>query len=68
MGKGQEYLHRLHEVLGDFEKAIVRREHRKPLLDDRVVLQQEVDDARQRVVDTMIELLREAQEEYLSQQ
>jgi hypothetical protein len=42
----------------------VKREHKK-LLDDPIVLQQDVDAARQRVVDTMVELVRAAQEEYL---
>ncbi len=66
MSKGKEFLHRLHEALGEFEKSIVRREHKK-LLDDRVVLQQNVDDARRKVVETVVELVKEAQVEYLGE-
>jgi hypothetical protein len=64
MSKGKEFVRRLHQVLTDFEQAVVKREHKK-LLDDPIVLQQDVDAARQRVVDTMVELVRAAQEEYL---
>ena len=67
MSKGHEMLHRLHQVLSEFEAAVVRREHKKPLLDDPVVRQQEVDAARQKVVNTVIALAREAREEYLEQ-
>ncbi len=65
MGKGQELLHRLYEVLDEFEQAIVKREHRKPLLEDKVVLRQAVDDARKKVVETVVQLIKEAEEEYL---
>lgn len=64
MSRGTEFLQRLHGVLNEFEQAVVRREHKK-LLDDPVVLRQQVDDARNRVVDTMVDLVREAQAEYL---
>lgn len=64
MSKGKEFVRRLHQVLTDFEQAVVKREHKK-LLDNPIVLQQDVDAARQRVVDTMVELVRAAQEEYL---
>ncbi len=65
MTKGHELLHRLHESLSHFEAAVVRREHKKPFLDSAVVLQQAVDDARQHVVQTVIELVRDAKAEYL---
>ena len=65
MSKGREFLRRLHDVIDEFEQAVVRREHRKPLLDDRVVLQQKVDAARQKLVNELIELVRDASEEYL---
>lgn len=65
MSKGHEMLHRLHEVLSEFEAAVVRREHRKPLLDDPIVLQQDVDAARQKVVRAVIGIARDAREEYL---
>ncbi len=64
MGKGHEFLHRLHEALTTFEDAVTRRE-RKKMLDSKVSLQQDVDNARQRLVDTVITLIKEAQEEYL---
>jgi hypothetical protein len=64
MSKGHEFLHRLHEVIAEFEAAIVRREHKKALLDNPVVLQQDVDAARQKLVKTMIGLAREASQEY----
>lgn len=65
MSKGHEMLHRLHEVLSEFESAVVRREHRKPLLDDPIVLQQDVDFARQKIVKAVIQIARDTREEYL---
>lgn len=65
MGKGHEFLRRLHDVLDGFEKAVVRREHKK-LLDNPIVLQQSVDDARSKVVDTIVQLVKDAQKEYSS--
>ncbi len=64
MSKGQEFLHRLHEALGAFEKAVVQREHKKPFIDSKVTLQQDVDKARQRVVDEVVALMKEAREAY----
>ncbi len=63
MGKGHELLHRVHEALNEFEQSVVRREHRK-MLDSKVSLQQDVDTARQHVVQTIIQVIKEAQEEY----
>lgn len=65
MAKGHEFLHRIHEALEEFEKVVVRREHKRPLLDSAVTLQQDVDRKRQQVVDTLVNLIKEAQEEYL---
>lgn len=63
MGKGHEFLHRLNEVLWELEQAVVRREHKK-LLDSAVSLQQEVDKARQHVIEVVVEVVKEAREEY----
>ncbi|NIM50676.1 MAG: hypothetical protein GTN62_10025 [Gemmatimonadales bacterium] len=56
MGKGREYLQRLHEVLREFEEAVVAREKWKPL-ESKVSRQQEVDSARQKVVDFVVQLV-----------
>lgn len=56
MGKGHDYLHRIGEALGAFEEAIKRREH-PGILGSKVSLQQEVDAARQHVVDTVVEIV-----------
>jgi hypothetical protein len=59
MGTGHEYLRTLHEALARFERAIKNREHRLPLT-GKVTLQQEADDARQHVVDTVVKLVTDA--------
>ncbi len=64
MSKGHELLHSLHDSLAAFEEAVVHREHKKPFIDSKVSLQQEVDGARQRVVDQVLELVKEAREAY----
>ena len=66
MGKGHEFLHLIQEALTEFENAVRRREHKK-LLDSSVSLQQDVDNARQHVVDTVVQVVKEAKEEYLQQ-
>jgi len=48
MGKGQEYVKRVSEALDEFERAVVRREHKKAL-ESKVPLQQEVDRAREQL-------------------
>jgi hypothetical protein len=62
VGKGHEYLQRLHKVLNDFEQAIVEREG-KGLLDSKMPLRQEVDRARKRVVDEIVKMVTEARTE-----
>ena len=64
MSKGHELLHKLHDALAVFEEAVVRREHKKPFIDSKVSLQQGVDSARQRVVDQVMEVVKEAREAY----
>ncbi len=57
MGRGQEMMKQVQEALAGFEEAVVRREH-KGLLESKVSLQQDVDNARQRVVDVVVALVR----------
>lgn len=61
--KGKEFVRRLNETLIEFEQAVVRRE-RKGMLDSAVTLQQEVDKARQRVIETAVQIAKEAREVY----
>ena len=56
MGEGHEYLHQIHDALAEFEEAIVRRQKRK-LIEAQVPLQQQVDNARQKVVDVVVKLV-----------
>jgi hypothetical protein len=62
VGKGHEYLQRLHQVLNDFEEAVVEREG-KGLLDSKIPLRQGVDRARKRVVDEIVKIVTEARAE-----
>ncbi|HET7791322.1 MAG TPA: hypothetical protein VFK78_11060 [Gemmatimonadales bacterium] len=56
MSVGKEHLHRIHESLSSFEAAIKEREH-PGLMRDKTGLQQEVDKARQRVVEVVLEVV-----------
>jgi len=56
MSVGKEYLHQLHEALAGFEEAIARREH-PGLLRSKIPLRQQVDNARQKVVDVVVEIV-----------
>lgn len=56
MSIGKEYLHQIHEALAGLEQAIKRREH-PGLLGSKVPLQQEVDSARQKVVDVVVQII-----------
>jgi hypothetical protein len=56
MGKGHEYLAQIHEALREFEGAVVDREKFKPL-ESRVTRQQDVDHARQRLIDAVVEIV-----------
>ncbi len=64
MSKGHELLHRLHEAIAGFEQAVVHREHKKPFIDSKVSLQQDVDKARQHLVNEVLDLIKEAREAY----
>lgn len=59
MSTGKEQLHRLHEALGMFEDAVMRREH-KGLAQSKVALQQEVDKARSSLVKLVVDMVTEA--------
>lgn len=61
MSRGKEFLHRVHEVLGEFEDA-VRRE--RGLFGSTVARRQDVDNARQKVIETIVQVVKEAQEAY----
>ncbi len=58
MGKGMEYQQRIQEALQAFEDAVVRREN-KNLLESKVPLQQEVDRARTRLLETVAKVVTE---------
>ena len=55
MSVGKEHLQKLHEALAHFEAAIKQREH-PGFLGKQVSLQQDVDTARQRVVDVVVQI------------
>ncbi|OGU00897.1 MAG: hypothetical protein A2W29_00655 [Gemmatimonadetes bacterium RBG_16_66_8] len=59
MGKGQEYLKRVGAALEVYERAVVRREHAKPLIDSKVSLQQEVDRARDDLMNVIAKVVAE---------
>lgn len=55
MSVGKEHLQKLHEALAGFEAAIKEREH-PGLLRNKVALQQDVDNSRQRVVEVVVQI------------
>jgi hypothetical protein len=59
MGKGQEYVRRVATALEEFEQAVVRREHKKPVVESKVGLQQEVDRARTQLMQVIAEVVAE---------
>ena len=58
MTKGHEYLSRIHAPLREFEQAVVEREKFK-LMESKVTRQQEVDHARQKVIDAVVKIVTE---------
>jgi hypothetical protein len=56
MSMGKEHLHRIHSALSDFESAVINREKWKPL-DSKITRQQDVDHARQKIVDVFVDLV-----------
>ena len=59
MGKGQEYVRRVQGALDEFEKAVVRRENKTPLVESKVPLQQEVDRARKQLMEVIAKVVAE---------
>ena len=59
MGKGQEYVKRVADALEVYQQAVVRREHATPLIDSKVSLQQEVDRARDRLMEVIAKVVAE---------
>lgn len=55
MSVGKEHLQKLHEALATFETAVREREH-PGLLRNKVALQQDVDNARQHVVEVVVQI------------
>lgn len=56
MGLGHDYLTRIHEALRDFETAVCDREKFRPL-ESRVSRQQDVDHARQKLIETIVDIV-----------
>lgn len=59
MGKGQEYVKRVREALDQFEQAVVRREKKLPLVESKVSYQQEVDRAREQLMQVVAQVVAE---------
>lgn len=59
MSRGREYLTRIHEKLRAFEEAVVEREKFKPL-DSKITRQQDVDAARDKLVETIVDIVTKA--------
>jgi hypothetical protein len=55
---GKEYLHRIQEAISNFEVAIIEREKWKPF-ESKVMRQQDVDSARNKVVNVIVDLVTE---------
>ena len=56
MSKGKEMMKRVQDALSAFEAAIVARERRR--IGSKVALQQDVDNAREAVVNVVVGLVR----------
>lgn len=55
MSTGLEYQHRINEALNAFEDAVVKREKR--LVGSKVPLQEEVDAARRKLMDIIVDIV-----------
>jgi hypothetical protein len=55
-GTGKDYLHSVNEALRNYEDAIIQREKFRPL-ESKVARQQNVDHARQKLVDVVVEIV-----------
>ncbi len=56
MSRGKEMMKKVQDALRSFEEAIVAREARR--IGSKVALQQDVDNAREAVVDVVVALVR----------
>ena len=56
MSRGKEMMKKVQDALRSFEEAIVAREARR--IGSKVALQQDVDNARETVVDVVVALVR----------
>ena len=56
MSVGKEYLHRIQDALAEFEQVIKQKEH-PGFTGSKVSLQQDVDKARQKVVDVVVDII-----------
>ena len=56
MSEGREHLKQVQDALRKFEQAVVEREKHK-LLESKVIRQQTVDNAREKVVDVVVKLV-----------
>jgi len=56
MSEGREHLKQVQDALRKFEQAVVEREKHK-LLESKVIRQQAVDNAREKVVDVVVKLV-----------
>ena len=56
MGEGHEHLKLVQDALRNFEEAVVEREKHR-MLDSKVARQQDVDDARDKVVEVVVKLV-----------
>lgn len=58
MRTGHEYLKEVNQAINKYEEAILRREKKK-LLGSKVSLQQDVDRARENLVNTVVKIVTE---------
>lgn len=60
--KGKEFLQRIGAVVDELEQAIVRRE--KKLVGSKIPQQAEVDAAKKKLIETVVQVVKEAKEAY----
>ena len=56
MSQGREWVQQLQKSLSEYEDAIMHREHKK-LLETKVSVQQDADKAREKVVETVVDIV-----------
>ncbi|MFQ6044853.1 MAG: hypothetical protein ACE5PT_00655 [Gemmatimonadales bacterium] len=60
--RGKEFLQRIGSVVDELEQAIVRRE--KKLVGSKIPQQAEVDAAKKKLIETVVQVVKEAKEAY----